>query len=85
MNIWAPRESIENGLEETAVQVYFHGGAYLLGSNNFRDLSGLEIAKRQKIIVVSVAYRISSLININYKVDYSNDLVLKTGSFWIYA
>ena len=56
LNIYAPKEAIEDPTAKYPVQVYFHGGAYFFGSSNFVD--GKVIADRQKIIVVSVAYRL---------------------------
>jgi len=53
MNIWAPREAIENG-EKLPVQVYFHGGSYNMGTNMFRDTDGTILADRQNIITVWV-------------------------------
>ena len=53
------------------VQVYFHGGAYFLGTNIFRDTDGQVIADRQNIVVVSVAYRFGAFGFVHNKVRKS--------------
>ena len=68
LNIWAPKSAVENPDSKLPVQVYFHGGAFFLGTNMFRDTDGQVIADRQNIIVVSVAYRFGAFGFVHNKV-----------------
>ena len=45
--------------------VYFHGGAYFFGNNNWREMHGQVVADRQKVIVVRnfLKYRLETSIN----------------------
>ena len=40
--------------------VYFHGGAYFFGNNNWREMHGQVVADRQKVIVVRNFFKVSS-------------------------
>jgi len=40
LNIYAPKDGIGNG--KYPVVIYFHGGSYFFGSNNFRDMHGTD-------------------------------------------
>ena len=51
LNIWAPKEALEKN-KKFPVMVYFHGGAYFFGNNNWRETHGQVVADRQKVIVV---------------------------------
>ena len=39
--------------------VYFHGGAYFFGNNNWREMHGQVVADRQKVIVVRILFKLS--------------------------
>ena len=58
VNIYAPKDAIENPDAKYPVMVYFHGGLYFFGGNGWRDAHGTILAERQNMIFVSVGYRL---------------------------
>jgi para-nitrobenzyl esterase len=61
LSIWAPKDAFEDLTKKYPVQVFFHGGAYMMGTGNFPDTDGVVVAERQKVVVVHVAYRLGVL------------------------
>ena len=55
MNIYVPKDAL-SGRQQLPVYVYFHGGAFLLGSN--ADIDGTKIAREQNLIIAIVNYRL---------------------------
>lgn len=56
LNIWKPE-----GEGPFPVMVWFHGGAFLLGSGSEGSYEGAKLAKVQQVIVVTTNYRLSYL------------------------
>ena len=56
MNIYVPKSALRQEHRQLPVYVYFHGGAFLLGSNS--DIDGAKIAYEQDIIIVIANYRL---------------------------
>ena len=55
MNIYVPKTALQEH-RQLPVYVYFHGGAFLLGSNS--DIDGTKVAREQDIIIAITNYRL---------------------------
>jgi para-nitrobenzyl esterase len=63
LNLWSP--ALDD--QKRPVLVWFHGGAFALGSGSQADFSGHLLAKRGNVIVVTINYRLGLLgfLNLN--------------------
>jgi para-nitrobenzyl esterase len=57
LNVWTPAADSRR----RPVLVWLHGGAFILGSGGTRLYSGLQLAKRGDVVVVTVNYRLGAL------------------------
>jgi len=56
LNVWAP-----DGADGLPVMVWFHGGAFQIGGSSLTTYDGLLLATEQRVVVVSVNYRLGAL------------------------
>ncbi|MFN2537907.1 MAG: carboxylesterase/lipase family protein [Mycobacteriales bacterium] len=56
LNVWSP-----DGADGLPVMVWFHGGAFQIGGSSLPAYDGLLLATEQRVVVVSVNYRLGAL------------------------
>ena len=56
LNVWSP-----DGAEQLPVMVWIHGGAFQIGGSALPTYDGLRLATEQRVVVVSVNYRLGAL------------------------
>jgi para-nitrobenzyl esterase len=56
LNVWTP-----DGADGLPVLVWFHGGAFQIGGSSLPTYDGLLLAVEQRVVVVSVNYRLGAL------------------------
>lgn len=57
LNVWVP----ESNGESLPTMVFFHGGGLMIGGTSDAGSDGKDLARREKVIVVSIAYRLGAL------------------------
>jgi len=57
LNIYTP--AVGTGSGKRAVMVWFHGGAFFAGSGNATSYDGVNLARKQDVVLVSVTHRLN--------------------------
>jgi para-nitrobenzyl esterase len=77
LNIWAP----VSGEDNLPVLVYIHGGGNRTGWTGVPDYSGARLAGEQKIVVVTVAYRLGTFGWLSHDALKTGDAANDSGNF----
>ncbi|MCU1621977.1 MAG: carboxylesterase/lipase family protein [Frankiales bacterium] len=56
LNVWSPDDAVD-----LPVMVWLHGGAFQIGGSSLATYDGLLLATEQRVVVVSVNYRLGAL------------------------
>ena len=56
INVWAPHDAVD-----APVMVWLHGGAFVLGGSSLPTYDGALLAREQRVVVVSLNYRLGAL------------------------
>jgi para-nitrobenzyl esterase len=55
LNIWSPEDKPPQPMP---VMVWIHGGGFIVGQGSYSDHDGMQLAKQNKVVVVSLNYRL---------------------------